>query len=114
MASVGPFINIVGMRCRPEDEAKFDNWYSHVHLPLVRHFKGLQSITRYKLAPDNDRRAYPRFLSIFTFACEADFKTFLNSPEVAAAKAEMDQTWADGSFEIVWRVQYEAVPPQAK
>jgi len=110
MPSPEPFINIVGLTCRPEEEAKFNAWYEGVHLPLIRPARGLLGITRYKLAPGNDPGAYPRYLSVFTFTSQADFTAFLNSPEVAASKDEMARTWGKDGLQIVWRVQYEKLP----
>ena len=45
-----PVINIVGTRCQPDDDAKFNKWYNEVHIPMLLKCKELKGVTRYKIA----------------------------------------------------------------
>jgi antibiotic biosynthesis monooxygenase (ABM) superfamily enzyme len=98
-------INIVASDCRPEEENKFNSWYDEVHIPFFLKFSGLLSVARYKLAGTADRQA--RYLAVYEFASREDLEKFSNSPEVAAARAEMRQTWGEKGIDIKWRAPYE-------
>ena len=100
------FVNIVASKCRPQDEARFNKWYDEVHIPMLMKFKGLKSVTRYKLANDDKNAA--TYLAVFEFASKADLDAYNNSPELAAARVERDQSWPlPGCWETVWRTPYE-------
>jgi len=106
---MGPktFINVIGTRCHPDDDAKFNKWYDEVHIPMLMKFKGMKKVTRYKAAylPKD----YPTYLTIYEFASKADFEAYSNSPELAEARKEMAETWKERPFELTWRVQFEAL-----
>ena len=101
------FINIVGTRCHPDDEAKFNKWYDEVHIPLLLKFKGLKKVTRYKAAAE--AKEYPKYLTIYEFNSKADYEAYQKSQELAAARVEMAETWKTRPFEMVWRVQFESL-----
>ena len=101
-----PIIHIVGTRCRPEDEEKFNKWYDEIHIPLVLKFKGVKEVARYKII--NESEKYPTYLAIYKFESQNAYEAYLTSPERAALLKESDETWEKGAgFEIKWRVQYE-------
>lgn len=102
-----PVINILGTRCRPEDEEKFNKWYEEVHIPLLLRFKGLKAVTRYKITGEAEE--YPKYLAIYKFDSQEAYQAYETSPELAAAREEMRETWKEGGFEIKWRVQYESM-----
>ena len=102
-----PVINIVGTRCRPEDEEKFNKWYEEVHVPLLLRFKGLKAVTRYKITSEAEE--YPKYLAIYKFDSQEAFQAYETSPELAAAREEMRETWKERGYEIKWRVQYESM-----
>ncbi len=102
-----PVINILGTRCRPEDEEKFNKWYEEVHIPLLLRFKGLRAVTRYKITGEAEE--YPKYLTIYKFDSQEAYQAYETSPELAAAREEMRETWKEGGFEIKWRVQYESM-----
>lgn len=104
---MAPLINVVGTRCHPDDEARFNKWYDEVHIPLLFKFKGMKKVTRFKAA--YEPKEYPKYLTIYEFDSKADFEAFSKSPELAAARAEMAETWKERPFEMVWRVQFEAL-----
>ncbi len=103
----GPVINVVATQCQPEVEEKFNRWYDGVHIPLLFKFKGMTEVTRYKLLKETDE--YPRYLAIYKFESRKAYLEYEISPELAAAREEMKETWKEGGFEIKWRVQYEAI-----
>jgi heme-degrading monooxygenase HmoA len=98
-------INVVGIQCKPEAEDAFNKWYDQVHIPLLFKFKGLKKATRYK-APYKEE-GYPTYFTVFEFEDLDAYQKYEKSPELAAARKEMDQTWKNGGWERMWRVQYE-------
>ncbi len=98
-------INIVASDCRPEDEYKFNSWYDEVHIPFLLKFDGLLSVSRYKLAGDIKGQA--RYLAVYEFDSEEAVERFSTSPEIAAARAEMKQTWGEKGIDIKWWAPYE-------
>ena len=100
-------INVVATRCRPEVEEKFNKWYDEVHIPLLFKFKGMKEVTRYKILKDTGE--YPTYLTLYLFENREDYEEYAASPELAAGREEMAETWKDGGFDIEWRVPYEAV-----
>jgi len=99
-----PVILIVGTRCTPEKEEKFQRWYNEIHIPLLFKFPGMTGVKRWKLLAEGDE--YPQYLAIYEFESQSAYEKFLNSPEREAATQEMNETWKEGKFEVVWRVQY--------
>ena len=100
-------INIMGTRCRPEVDAKFNKWYEQVHIPMLLKFKGLKAATRCKIVKSAPE--YPEYVVIYEFENRKAFEDYGKSPELAAALAEMKETWKDGGYDVVWRVQYEVL-----
>jgi uncharacterized protein (TIGR02118 family) len=98
-------VNMVATQCLPEHEQEFNKWYDEVHIPLLFKFKGMTNVNRYKMS--NGPGDFPKYLAIYEFEDQKAFDAFGNSPEMAAARAEMDQTWKGRAFEIKWRVQFE-------
>jgi len=102
-----PIINIIATHCRPEVEEKFNRWYDEIHIPLLLKFKGIKEVTRYKII--NETEEYPTYLTVYEFESQKAYEAFTTSPEYAAARKEMSETWKEGGFEIKWRVQYEPI-----
>lgn len=102
-----PVLNIIGTRCRPEIEEKFNKWYNEVHIPMLLKFKGLKKVTRYKISKSAPE--FPEYLAIYEYPSKEVYEAFSASKELADALAEVKQTWKPGEWDIVWRVQYEAI-----
>jgi len=102
-----PVIHIVGTRCQPQVEEKFNIWYDQTHIPMLLKFNGLRGATRYKISKAGE--GYPEYISIYEFDNRQAFEAYETSSELAAALDEMRETWRDGGWETVWRVQYEAM-----
>jgi len=98
-------INMVTTECKPEVEEKFNKWYNEVHVPLLSKYKGMKKVTRYKILNKTDE--FPTYLCIYEFDSPAEYQGYSNSQELADARAEMNETWKEGGWEIKWRVQYE-------
>ena len=102
-----PIIHIVATQCQPEAEEKFNRWYNEVHIPLLLKFKGLKEVTRYRIIKEAEES--PRYLAIYQFEKQKDYEAFESSPDLAAAREELKESWKEGGFEIKWRAQYEAI-----
>jgi antibiotic biosynthesis monooxygenase (ABM) superfamily enzyme len=103
-----PYINLVGTKCRPDQETKYNKWYDEIHIPMLLKFKGLKAVTRYKLAAD-DKNASP-YISIFQFESKEALDAYNKSPELAAAREEMKQSWPDvGCWEVTQRTPYQQI-----
>ena len=100
-----PVIHIVGTRCRPENEEKFNKWYDEIHIPMLLRFKGLKAVTRYKIT--HEAEEYPNYLAIYKFEGQEAYEAYETSPELAAAMKETRETWKEGDIQLKWRVQYE-------
>ena len=96
---------IVGTQCQPEVEEKFNTWYNEIHIPMLLKFKGIKEATRYKIIDKTE--AYPKYLAIYKFESQNAFEAFETSPELAAVREDMRETWKEGENEIKWRVHYE-------
>ncbi|OGO32393.1 MAG: hypothetical protein A2Z29_02275 [Chloroflexi bacterium RBG_16_56_11] len=100
-------LNIVGTDC-PENEAKFDKWYNEVHIPLLFKYKGLKKVTRYRLMTASQGQG-AKFLAIYEYDDKAAMDAFPNSPEFKAAIDEMNGTWKDNMFQIIWAANYQPI-----
>ena len=43
-------VYIVGICCKPEQEAKFNKWYDEVYIPMLFKYAGMAEVRRWKLA----------------------------------------------------------------
>jgi uncharacterized protein (TIGR02118 family) len=101
-----PVISIVTTQCQPQDEEQFNKWYNEVHIPMLRKFKGLKGVARYKAI--NEPAGLPRYAAIYRFASQKDFEAYEKSSELAAAIKEMQETWGQ-RIELTSRVPYELI-----
>lgn len=100
-------IHIVGTRCKPEQEEKFNRWYEEVHIPMLFKYPGMTEVRRWKLITESNE--YPQYLAVYEFANRQAYEDFESSPERQAALEETNSTWKEGKFEVQWRVQYESL-----
>ena len=100
-------IHIVGTQCQPEVEEKFNAWYEQTHIPMLLKCDGLKGVTRYKIKKSSE--GYPEYLAIYEFDSREAFEAYETSPELASALEEMRETWKEGGYETVWRVQFETL-----
>ena len=100
------YVNLIVSKCRPQDEDRFLKWWAEVHIPLLLKYKGLKSVTRYKLASDD--MSTGQYLAIQEFYSKADMEGYNGSPEVAAVREEIKRAWPDPAcWQIVSRTSYE-------
>ena len=98
-------VNIVASQCQPEAEKKFNEWYNTVHIPMLMKFKGLKGVKRCKaLQPPKEN---PVYLALYEFDSLKDVEAFGKSPEMAAARDEMKESWKEGGLQIKWAAPYE-------
>ena len=100
-------VHIIGTRCKPEQEEKFNRWYDEIHIPMLFKFPGMTGVKRMKRYTEGDE--YPEYLAIYEFENQDAFEAFQASPEREAATEETGQTWGENKFELIWRVQYEVL-----
>lgn len=100
-------INVVATECKPEIDKKFNDWYNDVHVPLLMKYPGIKKTTRYRLA--GEPGACPQYLAIYEYESKEAMAAQPQSPEFAAAIAEMQETWKDGGFDIRWAGAYEPI-----
>ncbi len=103
----GMILNIIATECPAENEAKFNEWYNEVHIPLLFKFKGMKKVTRYQLVGESKDQA--RYLALYEYESKEAMDAFAKSPEFAAAMEEMQGTWKGGGFDIKWRASYEPI-----
>lgn len=101
-----PIINVITSQCQPQDEVRFNKWYNEVHIPMLMKYKGVKRVARYKVTREKSEK--PRYVAIYQFDSQKDFENFGKSPELAAAIAEMKQSWPQG-LDIISRVQQELI-----
>ena len=100
-------LNIVATECRPEYEEKFNKWYNEVHIPLMLKYKGIKKVSRYQQKGEN--KECPTYLAFYEFESKEALAAHSDSPELAAALEEMQETWKDGGFDVKWLAQYEPI-----
>lgn len=98
-------INVVATECQPEVEEAFNKWYNEIHIPLLFKYQGMKKVTRYKILNKTDD--FPTYVAIYEFENLPEYQGYTNSQELADGRAEMNETWKEGGWEIKWRVQYE-------
>ncbi len=101
-----PIINIVGTRCQPADDAKFNKWYNEVHIPMLFKSQHLKDVVRYKIIGES--AGQPTYIAIYRFDSLKGFQEFAKGPEMEDARKEMQETWGQ-KIEIASRVQYELI-----
>ena len=67
-------------------------------------FKGMKRAIRYQVISNTEE--YPKYLAIYEFENKKAFEEYGTSLELDAAREDMRETWKDGGWETVWRVQY--------
>ena len=105
-------IHIVGTRCKPEVDAKFNKWYEEVHIPLLLKFKGIKKVTRGKIT--NPAPELPTYLAIYEYENRKAFEDHQKSPEIATVVDDVKKTWKEGDQEIVSWAQYEVLKTWGK
>jgi heme-degrading monooxygenase HmoA len=100
-------LSIVAAECTPEVEAKFNQWYNEVHIPMIFPYKRLKKATRYQRIGDSQEPS--QYLALYEFENAEALADFSKSPEFVAAGEDMRQTWQDGDIDIKWVAQYQPI-----
>ena len=113
--------HVVGSKCPPETNDKFNEWYDEVHIPYLLKKKQLKKVTRFKVkgAVRTDTyetegimrstQEYPQYLTIYEFDSIGDFEEYDSSPELDEGRADVVRIAKETGAEIEWRVQYEVM-----
>ena len=101
-----PVLYVVGTKCAPGSDEKFNNWYNDTHIPMLLKSEYVAGATRYKVAPLIERES-PPYLALYEFKDRQAFEAWCSSPERAAAGEERNETWREKSYEIIWRAVCE-------
>jgi uncharacterized protein (DUF1330 family) len=100
-------LEIAATGCRPEDEDKYNKWYNEVHIPMILKYKGIKRAGRYKRVGNDEKHS--KYLALYEFESKEAVENFHNSPELAEAMKELEQTWKNGGIELKWVVSYEPI-----
>lgn len=99
------FIQIVAAESTPEKEARFDEWYREVHIPMLFQFEGVKEINRYRLKGEDKQLS--KYLTIYEFDNEEDLKAFPASPAFAEAIKDFEAHKEETGFTSRWFAVYE-------
>ncbi len=100
-------MQIVASESTPEKDAKFDKWYTEVHVPMLLGFKGVKQASRYRLKGDNAQCA--KYLAIYEFESEEALAEFPKSPAFAAAVRDYENKKEEVGFTMKWAGVYELI-----
>ena len=114
MTNGAAVIWMVGIQCRPEDEARFNTWYDEVHVPMLVKGGQVARVTRYRLASHvydvaHAAREYPRYQTVYEFEDQDRFEAWMNGKERAEAGKEKSETWGDRGYEVLWATRYDVL-----
>ena len=85
------YVHVVGIRCKPRLEEKWNKWYDEIHIPMLPTMNGLIGVTRYKISPiapsgapmtttaSSKAEEYSKYLAIFEFDTDEDITGFESS-----------------------------------
>ncbi len=99
-----PVINVVGSKCKPTEDNKFNKWYNEVHIPMLMKFPGMLAVSRFKIIKESP--GYPTYLALYQFKNRESYEAYRNRPDAAEVQADIKSNWPNG-LDITWRVQYE-------
>ncbi len=109
-------INVVGLHCPPEGQARFGQWYSEKYIPDILKFKGMLGATRYDYVNSGDLgtkttrpikvKEYPRFLTFYYYEDQPTAEAFDTSPERYAAREDWLNVSKQTGTSVMWRARY--------
>ena len=100
-------MQIVAAESTPEKDAKFDKWYTEVHVPMLFEFEGVKQASRYRLK-GNDKQC-SKYLTIYEFENEEALAAFPKSPAFTAAVADYEDKKEAVGFTMRWAGVYERI-----
>ena len=98
-----PVINIIGVRCRPEEEPKYNNWYNDVHIPMLLKYEGLKGAERYRILAETPD--YPNLIAFYKYDNLKDQESMATALFYVAVAANIKATWTEGR-DIRWRATF--------
>ena len=103
--ATGRYMNIVATDCNADCEDRFNEWYNNVHMMLK--YPGLKKATRYKVMGDPVNGA--RYVGVYEYDTQESMTGISDSDEFKAAIQEMQESWAEGGFDIKWMANFEPI-----
>jgi heme-degrading monooxygenase HmoA len=100
-------IQIVAAESTPEKDAKFEKWYTEVHVPMLFGFAGVKQASRYRLKGDDKNCS--KYLTIYEFESEEALAAFPKSPAFAAAIQDFENKKETVGFTMRWAGVYELI-----
>jgi hypothetical protein len=121
----GTVITVVGTRCKPEVEDRFNAWYDQAHLPTLFTFPGLRRSARYRLIPPLPNAPMPGsdpwlpvatlserispYLAISEFVSREAHDEYERTEMLAQERHAMREIWKDGGWAIEWKASFETL-----
>ncbi len=100
-------LNMVCSECHAEKDARFNEWYNEVHIPMLMKYSGLKKVTRYRRMGINKDQA--KYLAVYEYDTRKELEAFRNTEEFKAAMEETQETWKDGGLDIKGNAVYEPI-----
>jgi heme-degrading monooxygenase HmoA len=100
-------IQVVAAESSPEKDAKFEKWYTEVHIPMLFKYEGVKEINRYRLK-GNDKQC-SKYMTIYEFDNENDLAAFPKSQAFTDAVADFEDKKDTVGFISRWAGVYERI-----
>ena len=105
-------IQIVASESTPEKEAKFNKWYTEVHIPMLMGYKGVKQASRYQRIGNDELGA--KFLAIYEFETKEKMEAFPESDAFSDAIADFEANKERVGFTMKWVASYELIKSYEK
>lgn len=100
-------IQIVASESTPEKEAEFNEWYTHIHVPMLMGYEGVKQASRYRRIGDDALGA--KFLAVYEFETKEAMDAFPHSAAFADAIADFEANKERVGFTMKWAASYELI-----
>jgi heme-degrading monooxygenase HmoA len=98
-------IQIVAAESTPEKDAKFEKWYTQVHIPTLFQYEGVKQVNRYRRKGDDKQLS--KYMTIYEFDTEEAMAAFPKSPAFAEAIKDYEANKDTVGFTPRWVGVYE-------
>ena len=100
-------IQIVASESTPDKDARFNEWYTQVHVPMLFGYAGVKQASRYRLKGDIAQCA--GYLAVYEFESEEALQEFPKSPAFTAAIEDFENRKEEMGFIMKWAGVYELI-----
>jgi len=91
----------------PEKDAKFEKWYTQVHVPMLFQYEGVKQVSRYRLKGEDKQLS--KYMTIYEFDSEEEMAAFPKSKAFAEAIADFEDKKETVGFTPRWVGVYERI-----